>query len=145
LWGRNYTVDGPTKIHYALLPHKGKWDKSGIWTAGTKWNEPLMAVVTDEQPKAGYSYKSLIHVANKGVEISAITFDGNAMLVRLFNAEGDAGLNKVSFDYVPAKVSLVELNGDKKQDLKINRDEKDKVSVQVSMPRFGFRTIRLSN
>ena len=38
LWGRNYKITGPTNVHYALVPHAGKWDKSGIWTEGTKWN-----------------------------------------------------------------------------------------------------------
>jgi alpha-mannosidase len=36
----NYKITGPTNVHYAIIPHTGKWDKSGIWTEGTKWNEP---------------------------------------------------------------------------------------------------------
>lgn len=143
LWGRNYTVDGPTQIHYALMPHKGRWDKSAVWTAGTQWNEPLMAVTTDTKPSAADSYRSLVHVANKGVEISNITFDGDDMLVRLFNAEGDSSAKQITIDGNAKTAALVELNGDKKQALTISKSN-GKSMVTVSMPRFGIRTIRLS-
>jgi len=144
LWGRNYRVDGPTKIHYALLPHKGKWDKSGIWTAGTQWSEPLLAVVSDDKPVANEISKSLVKVSGKGVEVSNITFDGKDMLVRLFNAEGDSNPNKIIFDNAPVSASLVELDGDTKQKLSLKQEAGNKTSVMVSMPRFGFRTIKLS-
>ena len=32
LWGRDYIIDRPTEISYALIPHAGTWEKSRIWT-----------------------------------------------------------------------------------------------------------------
>jgi alpha-mannosidase len=43
LWGRDHQINGPTTIHYALVPHAGKWDKAGIEAENANWNEPLMA------------------------------------------------------------------------------------------------------
>jgi alpha-mannosidase len=45
LWGRSYFTDGPTNIHYAIMPHTGKWDNAGVWSASAQWNEPLVAQV----------------------------------------------------------------------------------------------------
>ena len=42
LWGRNYSLRGPTEIRYGLLPHAGDWQKADLWTASTAWNEPLV-------------------------------------------------------------------------------------------------------
>ncbi|MBE9663705.1 glycosyl hydrolase [Mucilaginibacter myungsuensis] len=144
LWGRNYRVDGPTKIHYALMPHKGKWDQSGVWTAGTQWNEPLIATVIDTKPAAADLSKSLVKVGGKGIEVTNITFDGDDMLVRLFNAEGRNVPYKVTIDRPATTASLVELNGDVKQKLAVTKEVGGKSSVTVSMPRFGFRTVRMN-
>ena len=43
LWGRNYTIHGPTSVRYALVPHAGRWDKGAIPTESAQWNEPLVA------------------------------------------------------------------------------------------------------
>jgi alpha-mannosidase len=31
LFSRNYTIEGPSEINYALVLHQGKWDEAGIW------------------------------------------------------------------------------------------------------------------
>ena len=31
LWGRDYWIQGPTEVKYALLPHAGNWEKANIW------------------------------------------------------------------------------------------------------------------
>jgi alpha-mannosidase len=50
LWNRDHTINGPTTINYALVPHAGKWDKAGIQAESANWNEPLMAAVSNEHP-----------------------------------------------------------------------------------------------
>ncbi|RCH55195.1 hypothetical protein DJ568_08385 [Mucilaginibacter hurinus] len=143
LWGRNYKIDGPTVVNYALVPHAGKWDKAGIWSESVKWNEPLVAV----QSNAGVndSGKSLIHVQGEGYEVSSVTFEGDDMLVRLFNAEGDNLARKLSFNFSADKVEMVELNGDKKETLQVTKNARGNASVMVSATRFGVRTIKFIN
>jgi len=141
LWGRNYKITEPTDVHYAIIPHEGKWDAAGIWTEGTKWNEPLITSVTDKAPVI--KERSLLSIAGKGFDITSLNTEGNDMTIRIFNAEGDDSTKKISFDGIAASAELVELNGDKKQDLQIEKDANGKASVVVSMPRFGIRTIKL--
>ncbi|MHB8206416.1 glycoside hydrolase family 38 C-terminal domain-containing protein [Mucilaginibacter sp.] len=141
LWGRDYKITGPTDVYYAIIPHAGKWDKSGIWTEGTKWNEPLITTVTNEMPTI--RQKSLIKVQGKGLDVTAMNANGNDIIIRAFNAEGDDSPQKISFDGNAVKAELIELNGDKKQDLKLEKGIDGKTSVMVSMPRFGIRTIKL--
>jgi alpha-mannosidase len=140
LWGRNYKITEPTNVHYAIIPHAGKWDKAGIWTEGAKWNEPLITSVTDKAP--AIKQRSLIKVDGRGLDITALNADGSDMMVRVFNAEGDDAPKKISFDGSAANAELVELDGEKKQDLQIVKDADGKTSVMVSMPRFGIRTIK---
>jgi len=141
LWGRNYKITQPSDVHYAIIPHKGKWDGAGIWTEGTKWNEQLITSVTDKAPVI--KERSLLSIAGKGFDITSLNADGNDMTIRIFNAEGDDSPKKISFDGTAASAELVELNGDKKQELQIEKDANGKASVVVSMPRFGIRTIKL--
>jgi alpha-mannosidase len=141
LWGRDYRITAPTDVHYAIIPHAGKWDKSGIWTEGTKWNEPLITTVTNKMPTV--RQKSLVEIQGKGLDVTAMSADGNDIIIRVFNAEGDDNPKKISFDCNAIKAELIELNGGKKQDLKLEKGTDGKTSVMVSMPRFGIRTIKL--
>jgi alpha-mannosidase len=143
LWGLDYKINGPTSINYALIPHAGKWDKSGVWTDGTKWAEPLIAIVSDSSSEKDQQ-GSFINIDKPGIEVSSMIFDGDYLLIRLFNAEGDGTSKKITFDVKINKAELVELNGTKKMDLKIIREPGNKTAVEFVVPRFGFRTIKLS-
>jgi alpha-mannosidase len=141
LWGRDYKINGPTSINYALVPHAGKWDKSGIWMAGTEWAGPLIAVIAGKT--GGKQSKSFINIEGQGLEISSMQFDGNDLLVRVFNAEGDSTPQKLTFDCRAAGAELVELNGNERQKLKLIDKTRGKTGIELAMPRFGFRTIKL--
>jgi len=41
LWGRDYSLRGPTEVNYALVPHVGNWEQSALWAEDDSWNEPL--------------------------------------------------------------------------------------------------------
>jgi alpha-mannosidase len=142
LWGRNYNITGPTEVNYALIPHTGKWDKSRIWTEGTFWNEPLLATVMNSKPETGDIRRSLIDVSGTGLEISSVTYEGGDLLVRIFNAEGDNGTKILSFDGKAVNVELVELNGQKVEDVKMNLGIDSRTTIQISFPRFGIRTLK---
>jgi len=142
LWGRDYKINGPTLINYALIPHSGKWDKSGVWTDATKWAEPLIAKVSGASPQKDQQ-RSFLDIDKPGIEISSMVFDGDDLLVRLFNAEGDALPKTISFDAKIGKAELVELNGEKRSDVKII-EAGGRSLINLTIPRFGFRTIKLS-
>lgn len=145
LWGRNYRLTGPTQVHYALVPHAGKWDQAGIWSENDGWNAPLMATVIAANPAADTSTRSLLDVSHTGWEISAAFLRGHDLYVRVFNAEGDAQAHQLAFDGVAERVQLVELNGRVIQDLSPLPGKAGESLVSLSLPRFGIRTIKFCN
>jgi alpha-mannosidase len=150
LWGRNYTLKYPTEMNYALIPHAGKWDKAGIWTESTKFNEPLIseayytAPTIAPDPASVKLSRSFISIAGKGLEVSSVTVDGKDLLVRLFNAEGDNQPKKITLDALADKAEVIALNGDVVQNLTMTK-RIGITNISVAMPRFGIRTIRFSN
>jgi alpha-mannosidase len=140
LWGKNYVINGPTQINYALIPHSGRWDKAGIWAEGTGWSEPLIAVVDDKHPPE--MSRSLVKVP-AGYEVSAINFDGNDMLVRIFNT-GTGNKEKVIFGCQATKAVLTELNGREEEELTLSK-QPHQISTTITIPKFGLRTIKLVN
>jgi alpha-mannosidase len=142
LWGRNYNITGPTEINYSLIPHRGKWDSSGIWAEGTFWNEPVIAAMMSSAPVTGDISRSLIDVSGTGLEISSVTYEGGDLLVRLFNAEGDNGPKILSFDGKAEKVEIVDLSGQKVEEVQMNLDKDARTTIKLSIPRFGIRTLK---
>ena len=128
-----------------MIPHEGKWDNAGIWTEAANRNEPLFAAITDSTPLPDNISKSLINITGTGFEVSSVTVTGNDLLVRFFNAEGDNKPKTISFDCKPDKVELVELNGNSAELLKMTNDKNRRTKINLSMPRFGIRTIKLFN
>ncbi|MDB5133298.1 MAG: hypothetical protein JWR02_3047 [Mucilaginibacter sp.] len=140
LWGRNYVINGPTQINYALIPHRGRWDNAGIWAEGTRWSEPLIAIVVNGHPPE--MSRSLVKVP-AGYEVSAINFDGNDMLVRIFNT-GTSNKEKITFGCKAARAVLVELNGKEGDELTLSK-QPHQISAMITIPKFGIRTIKLIN
>jgi alpha-mannosidase len=136
---RNYTIDGPTDIHYALLPHKGTWDAAGLWAEGTRWNEPLIVTAAAEAGR-----HSLLQT-DKGIEISSLTHKGNALLVRLFNAAAKSPTIKVYLGFTAKSAVQVELDGRQTKTLPIHTDKTGRSWVELPIPPFGIRTIKFEH
>lgn len=126
---RNYRIDGPTEIHYALLPHADRWDRAGVEAASARWNEPLVVTRGREGPS-----RSFIRPTTPGWEITSMRMEGKDLLVRIFNAAGD-DKGRLQIGFRADEVWLVELNGRKVK----------KLSGSLSIPRYGVRTIRFIN
>ncbi|NCD69740.1 glycoside hydrolase family 38 C-terminal domain-containing protein [Mucilaginibacter agri] len=140
LWGRNYTINGPTEIRYALMPHAGKWDKADIWAKGAEWNEPLLAILSNGHPQ-GMS-RSLVTVP-AGYEVTTINFKNGDLLVRVFNA-GSAAAGKIIFNCNASSALLTQLDGRYTGKLGLHKHA-SKIYTTVRIPQFGIRTIRLAN
>ena len=135
---RDYKIDGPTEMNYAWIPHAGKWDRAGIWAEGTKWNEPLI-VRTGGVVEEG---RSLLQPERAGMEISSVTMEGGYLLVRLFNAEATGSAQKLYLGFAAERAEEVGLDGRVIKEVPIRKERSGRRFVELSVPRFGIRTLR---
>ncbi|WP_224746639.1 glycoside hydrolase family 38 C-terminal domain-containing protein [Mucilaginibacter rigui] len=141
LWGRSYFTDGPTNIHYALMPHAGKWNEAGVWSASAQWNEPLIVQVGNSS--ATVKQQTLVN-PQKGLILTSAENSNKDVLLRFFNAEGETDKKKIILNFKYTKAQVVELNGKVSGELKITKLLNGLTSVELPMPKFGIRTIRFS-
>ncbi|MDP4228229.1 MAG: glycosyl hydrolase, partial [Bacteroidota bacterium] len=144
LWGMDYKITGATEVDYALIPHKGRWEQSGIWSEASRWKEPVVASLVSATFTKDNLSKSLMQIDNPHIEISSIRVDGKDLLVRFFNASLYPGTPKISFGFKVDKAEIVELNGMTARKLNIEKDPGKNPYINVDIPRFGIRTIRIS-
>jgi alpha-mannosidase len=143
LWGRNYAINGPTTIHYAILPHAGTWDREDLEAARTRLAEPLQASMINTPSSS--AAKSLIHLDKKGWALSALIIEGNDLLVRLYNAAGADSTVNLYLQASAEQVTIEELNSATKMVLTAKQSITGETIVAVTAPRFGIRTIRFRN
>jgi len=136
---RDYRINGPSELNYALIPHAGKWDRAGIWTEGTKWSEPLLVTAAG----AG-GERSLLQTV-EGVEFSSLTMSGKDLTVRVFNAEATTPVLPVYLGFETMRAVEVELDGRRIRELPIRKDRKGRRWIELSIPRFGIRTIKFEH
>ena len=136
LWGRNYTIEGPTTVRYALIPHAGNWQQADIPSQSIGWNEPLL-VATAHLSKSAPSSASFLQLDKKGYEIMALYTQDEDVYLRLYKTA--AGRDDVLLTIRAAfdKAEWVELDG--RSTPALQRGGK----VVVDMPQFGFRTLKL--
>jgi len=143
LWGRRYDIAGPTTVRYALVPHKGCWDRAEISGTSAAWNEPLLAVLTNPNGPARGQLKSMLDLSGSGWEVSAMTVEGRSRLIRLFNAAGDGRAQRLNLDGRVVKAGLVELNGNARELLHPRATPDHRTSIELAIPRLGVRTLKL--
>lgn len=83
-------------MKYAIIPHRGKWDKACIATSSDCWNEPLLG---SYHSSAELESKSFVDLRNTGYQISAAGLQDGKIMLRLFNAEGDNAQQKNYFKH----------------------------------------------
>lgn len=141
LWGRDYRIEGPTKIQYSLIPHKGAWQEAGIWQEGERVNEPLQVLPIEKPSRA--KKESLISVGSKDWVLSSVYKEGRDLMVRVFNAGGPQQTADIRFGFDPGQVRLVALNGEETQTLGVEKKQGGH-DISLEIPPFGFRTIKLT-
>ncbi len=139
LWGRDYSIEGPTDIHYALIPHKGKWNNADINTETIKWNEPILTSWVNEK---NVSNSFLDHIDN-GIAITTMYYKGNDLYVRLVNNSAQSSKHHFAFNCYADEIQFVELNDKTTSTLKFRKNQK--ASFDCNIPLFGFKTIKLVN
>lgn len=137
LWGRDYRIDGPTRLSYAIIPHEGKWDEARIQEQNLSWNEPL-GILPGETWTS-----SLLDLEGSGYLVSALSAAPDGLLLRLYNASGDATPQQLRFGVKVRNLEEVDLLGHRTGQPAFTCDT-DGCSFGISIPRFGFKTIKIS-
>lgn len=143
LWGRDYAITGPTNISYSLMPHAGRWDSDRVWTKGEIANEPLVTTLIDVQTSDAQQ-QSYLSIQENAYELISMEMKGTDLYIRLFNAQSDETDKKITFSGKADKIEWVELNGDVSLTARHSAHGQG-VAIAASIPRFGIRTIKLSN
>lgn len=138
LWGRDYTINGPTSIRYALMPHAGRWDEAHVWQASADWNQPLAAAWTDSATVS--AERPAIAFASAGLVLSAAKADGGNFMMRVYNADGRSGIKTIKPNFNFDKAILWSLDGVALKEIPAEGN-----GLQLNIPRFGFRTIEFTH
>ena len=109
-----YPDQGPHKIRYALLPHKGDWVAGGVHEEGVGFNLPLLSVETP--PGQGGDLPSgagLISVDPDNVFLSCVkrAEEGESLIIRFYEAHGceaEAVVNLPKNVMAVSRVNLLE-------------------------------------
>ena len=117
-------ADGPRVIEHALLPHAGDWRRAGVVRAGYEFSHPLRAVEAPLQPGMLPAESGLLSVDEPNLIVTAVKPLGNpaaeyttekrsipdeAILVRLYEAEGRPAAGQLSFTLQPQETWLTDL------------------------------------
>lgn len=141
LWGRNYQIDGPTEIKYALLPHSKNWEEASVELASQSWNEPLIgqfSSVKNEMPEF-----SLLETGDNNLQVTSATVDGKDLLVRIYNTSKKQN-HKVHWNCNAAEFELVDLNNNTISSIKKNKNKNGQWVTELKIPQFGFQTVKLT-
>jgi alpha-mannosidase len=79
---------GRHQFHYAVMPHKGDWEKAGLWNAAEQFNLPLVIGQTAPTLKGTEPLqKSFLEISDPRIAVSAVKRSevGSGWVVRLFN------------------------------------------------------------
>jgi alpha-mannosidase len=144
LWGRDYSVRGPTEVKYALLPHATDRQSAAVWTAGTAWNEPLVALLSPSGVETGAGEKSLLTIDGADWEVPAMRVSAGKILVRLFNPSSDARGRIVRYGAPASKVEMVQLNGQFIKELMVRKGARGGTVFELALPSKGIGTLRIT-
>jgi alpha-mannosidase len=144
LWGRDYSVRGPSVVKYALLPHAADRQSAALWTAGTAWNEPLVARLSPSSMATGASEKSLLTIDGADWEVPAMRASAGKILVRLFNPSSDARGRTVRYGAAASKVEMVQLDGQFIKELAVRKGARGEIVFELALPSKGIGTLRIT-
>ena len=140
LWGRDYPIDGPTHLRFALVAHEGRWDEGGVQEENLRWNEPLYAAVGRTFADGEASWLDL---AGSGSALSAAYPENGSIIVRLSTAAGDETPPTTRFGTHFSHIEAVARRGEPLETPAI-QTRGGGTEVELSMPRFGLKPLRLT-
>lgn len=139
-WGK-CPLNGIQELRYAVMPHAGNWKQARLWSQTAEWAEPLLARLSVPADKG--LHQPLVRPMSKDLQLSSAIVSGRDLLLRFFNAEGADQDHEIAFGLPLRQVEMVELNGAMRRRLKLRTSAAGIQSVLVTIPPFGFTTLRL--
>jgi alpha-mannosidase len=143
LWGRDYSLRGPTEVKYALVPHAGNWEQAALWAEDDGWNEPLHAEFCKSDTAPAVASRSLLSFDREGWEVPAMRLENGKVYIRLFNASGKSAQRNLTYDGSVAKVEMVRLNGELLREIPVTKDSAGRAHFDLTLPRFGVGTLQI--
>lgn len=144
LWGRDYSLSGPTEVKYALVPHVGNWERAGLWAENDAWNEPLRAAFCAPETAPSAAMRSLLSFDRDGWEVPTMRLEDGKVYVRLFNPSREESQRSLTYDGPVATVEQVRLNDELLQEIPVTRDAAGRACFDLKLPRFGVATLRIT-
>lgn len=138
-WGK-CPLKGHQVMRYAIVPHKGNWEKSLISNKSLSWNEPFVSHMSlhNETPS-----RSLLEVSDDHIEIAALYKEGEKLYLRLFNSSTTDRNFTLKLGFKPGKIEMIELDGRVIKELE-GSSNGDTLEIPLEMQQFGLRTIVFS-
>lgn len=143
LWGRDYRIHGPTEIRYAFLPHSGNWEKGEVEKASAQWNEPMIAQFVSHSSEL--QERSILETTGDNLEITSMVVENGNLLVRIYNTSSCEISREVVWNCTVDKIEEVDLKGDPVRELSPANKGAEQLLTNLSIPQFGFVTLRLIN
>ena len=137
LWGRDYKIDGPTELSFALVPHTGGWE--ALEKEDRVWNEPLKCYVYGGIPVKKASF---IDIKDSGWEISAARPEGDALMIRFYNATGDSSEREICLPASVVSAEEVDLLGNVTAPASMEKSG-DGTVLRTAIPQFGIKSFKL--
>jgi alpha-mannosidase len=91
---------GKHEFRYALMPHAGTFQEAGVIESAYAFNMPLLARETSVAPRDITLFE--VDMPNVMIETVKKAEDGNALIVRMYEAHGGRGEATLSSD-LPVK------------------------------------------
>jgi hypothetical protein len=126
-------LQGRIVVRYALLPHRGTWEDAEPYDAADEFLVPLQKVRGGGWLGAG-APASGSSLSVTGAQVSAVTRDGDDLLVRVFNPGTTATDVLVTRDGTPLEGAIVDFVG----------IERDAFSGTLTVPPGAIRTLRMA-
>ncbi|RNC65514.1 glycoside hydrolase family 38 C-terminal domain-containing protein [Proteiniphilum sp. X52] len=143
LWGRDYTIHGPTEIGYALFPHSGDWERGEVEKASRQWNEPMVAQFMSGSPEQ--QQRSILETVGDNLEISSMVVENGNLLVRIYNTSSREISREVIWNCSVDKIEQIDLKGDPIRELSPVDKGEGRLQTNITIPQFGFVTLRFGD
>ncbi len=137
LWWRNYPIDGPTDISYALVPHQGRWDDAQLPRLVEDWQNPLLISGMPAKKGTGEPWFSLLE-CDCQVSATVLHPDGT-MTLRLFNDSPNDRETVLRLKVPVSVLTETYLNDNVHRQYEIGSDG----TVRLPMRPFGIKNLKL--
>ena len=142
LWESFYPMTVKPEFNYALVPHSGKWNDSGISALNAAWNEPLVSrTINTGSPNLNPPF-SYLNTSDPHIEIPTLYIKEKALFIRLFNSNDRATQSDLSLNFSVQKIEATELDGKIIKEIKVTKVG-GQSSVHLEFRPFEIKTLRI--